>query len=415
MPHRYKCSQCLALLFLGLFHHCCVLFECSNWQGTKESNLSPRELRGCFVENEKEGKSCCSSSREEEKDCSQSRRVHMKLRFHAPMRTKTLLIFLFILLFDVVVVLVASTNDTQVAIVDAEQNAGDVKRASEVVLSRRKRYLVFPTGSSISIAVCMTVGIYGNPQYSMIRWEIIESFNLKFADFSSSCSWGLNWGFGYNLPSNASYFKEKDNKEKRSVHETKPMMKRRYRLDLFNKLEIIMNQWVCLMFTWARLRNMLCVCFLFTIILVDVTLTRTSTCTDMWMNGLVEIKRIIWRLMKPSDVYEKISSQAFSSLVSLFWDLSLALILPHHDFILYLGWDMMDVNASSVPCASHQRFSANEESILSLSSLELFSPFPNPKCCHLNIPSWWFTIKLIVVANETQQNVTYFIRNVDFR
>jgi hypothetical protein len=41
--------------------------------------------------------------------------------------------------------------------------------ANEKVLSRQKRYLVFPTGSSFSVAVCMTVGIYGNPQYSMFR------------------------------------------------------------------------------------------------------------------------------------------------------------------------------------------------------------------------------------------------------
>jgi hypothetical protein len=38
------------------------------------------------------------------------------------------------------------------------------------ILSRRKRYVVFPVGSSFSCAVCTTVGIYGNPQYSMFRY-----------------------------------------------------------------------------------------------------------------------------------------------------------------------------------------------------------------------------------------------------
>lgn len=131
-----------------------------------------------------------------------------------------------------------------------------------------------------------------------------------------------------------------------------------------------------------------------------------------------KIKKIIRQLTKPSDgfhtfIWEKrhLISPAY------FWDLSLALILPPftHNFIFYSGWDMTDVNVSSVLCASHRRFSANEESILSLSSLELFSPFPNPKCCHSSIPSWWFTIKLIVVANEKQQNVTYFTRNANSR
>jgi hypothetical protein len=60
--------------------------------------------------------------------------------------------------------------------------------------------------------------------------------------FDSPFSWGLNWGFAYELPTNSSYFQEKDNKEKRSVYETQPMIKRRYRRDLFSKLEIIMNE-----------------------------------------------------------------------------------------------------------------------------------------------------------------------------
>jgi hypothetical protein len=37
------------------------------------------------------------------------------------------------------------------------------------ILSRKKRYMVFPTGSSLSVATCMTIGIYGNPQYSIFR------------------------------------------------------------------------------------------------------------------------------------------------------------------------------------------------------------------------------------------------------
>lgn len=55
------------------------------------------------------------------------------------------------------------------------------------VLSRRKRFVIFPTGSSFSTAVCMTVGVYGNPQFSIF-------------------SWALNYGFAYNLPTNSSYF-----------------------------------------------------------------------------------------------------------------------------------------------------------------------------------------------------------------
>lgn len=64
---------------------------------------------------------------------------------------------------------------------------GNQTKAEEKVLSRRKRFLIFPTGSSFSVATCMTVGVYGNPQFSI--W-----------------SWGLNYGFAYNLPTNATYF-----------------------------------------------------------------------------------------------------------------------------------------------------------------------------------------------------------------
>lgn len=225
-------------------------------------------------------------------------------------------------------------------------------------------------------------------------------------------SWGLNWGFAYDLPTNASYFKEKDERERRSVHETKPMIKRRYRRDLYSNMEVIMNQWVCVGFVINVHYD-----FLAWTVTHNVTLTRTSTCVVRNTERLAqedkennkaayETVRWLWY-----DKRRHLISPAY------FWDLSLALILPPftHNFIFYLGWDMTDVNVSSVPFASHRRFSANEESILSLSSLELFSPFPNPKCCHSSIPSWWFTIKLIVVANEKQQNVTYFTRNVNSR
>ncbi|XP_037808476.1 uncharacterized protein LOC119601550 [Lucilia sericata] len=49
------------------------------------------------------------------------------------------------------------------------------------LLSRPKRYLSFPEGSSFSVAVCFTVGIIGNPRYNYM-------------------SFGLNWGVAYDLP-----------------------------------------------------------------------------------------------------------------------------------------------------------------------------------------------------------------------
>lgn len=66
--------------------------------------------------------------------------------------------------------------------IDLDRNKSVAK-----VLSRKKRFLIFPTGSSFSVAVCMTVGVYGNPQFSI--W-----------------SWAINYGFAYNLPTNSTYF-----------------------------------------------------------------------------------------------------------------------------------------------------------------------------------------------------------------
>lgn len=149
-------------------------------------------------------------------------------------------------------------------------------QSKDKVLSRRKRYLIFPTGASFSVAVCMTVGIYGNPQYSFVRW-LRFLFDCFVADVWCCFSYGLNWGFAYELPTNASYFKTEtvekdDDKEKRSLrddsiaqvggnstissttllrkyhayrqpkYETKPMIQRRHRRDLFNKLEILMTK-----------------------------------------------------------------------------------------------------------------------------------------------------------------------------
>ncbi|BFF90373.1 uncharacterized protein DMAD_08911 [Drosophila madeirensis] len=49
------------------------------------------------------------------------------------------------------------------------------------VLRRHKRYLAFPDGSSVSAAICMTIGMIGNPDVDFL-------------------SWAVNWGVAYDLP-----------------------------------------------------------------------------------------------------------------------------------------------------------------------------------------------------------------------
>lgn len=71
-----------------------------------------------------------------------------------------------------------------ITFVNIEQSVSGEKQK---LLSRRKRYLVFPEGASLSVAVCMAIGMVGNPQFSIF-------------------SYSANYGFAYELPTNATLF-----------------------------------------------------------------------------------------------------------------------------------------------------------------------------------------------------------------
>ncbi|XP_022209987.2 uncharacterized protein LOC111065858 [Drosophila obscura] len=62
------------------------------------------------------------------------------------------------------------------ALTDANDTQMEAK-----VLRRHKRYLAFPEGSSVSAAICMTIGMIGNPDVDFL-------------------SWAVNWGVAYDLP-----------------------------------------------------------------------------------------------------------------------------------------------------------------------------------------------------------------------
>ncbi|XP_043065189.1 uncharacterized protein LOC108091845 [Drosophila ficusphila] len=88
------------------------------------------------------------------------------------------------------------------------------------VLSRPKRYLSFPEGSSLSVAVCFTVGIIGNPYYG---------YN----------SFGLNWGVAYDLP-NTSWVLQ--SLHGFSTHPVAPaVLRRRSRSAIFQKIESVVD------------------------------------------------------------------------------------------------------------------------------------------------------------------------------
>ncbi|KAI8434491.1 hypothetical protein MSG28_012505 [Choristoneura fumiferana] len=89
------------------------------------------------------------------------------------------------------------------------------------VLSRKRRYVTFPEGSSFSCAACMTVGLIGQPAPS---------------SSPGTFTFGLNWGIAYELPNAtetlAFYHKKKGRK---------PMAQRRSRRELYGKIEDILD------------------------------------------------------------------------------------------------------------------------------------------------------------------------------
>ncbi|XP_041565395.1 uncharacterized protein LOC108139172 isoform X1 [Drosophila elegans] len=88
------------------------------------------------------------------------------------------------------------------------------------VLSRPKRYLSFPEGSSFSVAVCFTVGIIGNPYYG---------YN----------SFGLNWGVAYDLP-NTSWVLQ--HLHGFSTHPVAPaVLRRRSRSAIYRNIENVVD------------------------------------------------------------------------------------------------------------------------------------------------------------------------------
>ncbi|ALC47299.1 CG13616 [Drosophila busckii] len=85
----------------------------------------------------------------------------------------------------------------------------------EKVHSRQKRYLAFPDGSSVSAAICLTVGMLGNPNVNFI-------------------SWAVNWGVAYNLPNHNWVIQHAHGF---AANLTKPMIQRRSRRSFYNELQ----------------------------------------------------------------------------------------------------------------------------------------------------------------------------------
>ncbi|XP_041675429.1 uncharacterized protein LOC108116567 isoform X2 [Drosophila eugracilis] len=119
----------------------------------------------------------------------------------------------------------ASTSSTSSAsssesLVTSSQLLHHQNQWPQRVLSRPKRYLSFPEGSSFSVAVCFTVGIIGNPYYG---------YN----------SFGLNWGVAYDLPNTTWVLQSLHGF---ATHPVAPaVLRRRSRSAIYQKIESIVD------------------------------------------------------------------------------------------------------------------------------------------------------------------------------
>lgn len=83
---------------------------------------------------------------------------------------------------------------------------------------------MFPEGSSFSGAVCMTIGVIGNPSDQFL-------------------SWAVNWGVAYDLPNNVTIFTGTGRDPENAVlpEEPAPAAKRRFRRDLYGRMQLLMD------------------------------------------------------------------------------------------------------------------------------------------------------------------------------
>ncbi|CAG9130147.1 unnamed protein product [Plutella xylostella] len=90
------------------------------------------------------------------------------------------------------------------------------------ILSRKRRYVTFPEGSSFSCAACMTVGLIGQPSPTTAP---------------GTFTFGMNWGIAYELPN--------ETQSLNFLHQKKKLLKaqaqRRSRRELYGKIESILD------------------------------------------------------------------------------------------------------------------------------------------------------------------------------
>ncbi|XP_034112302.1 uncharacterized protein LOC117573306 [Drosophila albomicans] len=104
----------------------------------------------------------------------------------------------------------------------AATDAASMMPLSQRKLSRGKRFVAFPLGSSASVAVCLTTGVLGNPDYLYL-------------------SFGLNWGVAYDLPNITWVLNNAHGWNTKKPMAAVAKIKRRHRRDVYGNLETMID------------------------------------------------------------------------------------------------------------------------------------------------------------------------------
>ncbi|KAH8414059.1 hypothetical protein KR222_003777, partial [Zaprionus bogoriensis] len=117
-------------------------------------------------------------------------------------------------------VTLATAEDTLETLYPLAPPAASLGPLSQRRLSRGKRFVAFPLGSSASVSVCFTVGIIGNPYYA-------------------HNSFGLNWGVAYDLPNTTWILQSLHGFSRRPV--ASAVLRRRTRSAIYRDIEQIVD------------------------------------------------------------------------------------------------------------------------------------------------------------------------------
>lgn len=123
------------------------------------------------------------------------------------------------------------------------QCVADSSNKPQRVLSRHKRYLSFPQGSSFSVNIITIPAWFGSEHKSPDQVAFCSEIGFIGTPSQYVISWQLNWGIAYDLPNDTWIINERERQKHRRIL-PKQLYQRRNRRELYRKLENAVTRWV---------------------------------------------------------------------------------------------------------------------------------------------------------------------------